>query len=194
MSAGPAFADPPHHRCRRFLKISVALDLILPSAGHPTAATLRQQSAKNSDNSVLRREVLPSRRTSPNGSFKFELRLYRRVVMQDGRPPSPLIPHPVPEAPLPRAGPFICSENRPKMTSMSKSPEKPFFHITLSDRDEWAVEAEWSDSTLERVSTFGDFSAADWIASQSEAWLTVRRIQNIAMELIRNSGRDAEIA
>jgi hypothetical protein len=49
---------------------------------------------------------------------------------------------------------------------MAKSPEKPFFHVILSDRDEWVVEAEWSDSTLERVSTFGDYSAAaDWIAN-----------------------------
>ena len=48
----------------------------------------------------------------------------------------------------------------------------------------WVVEAEWSDSTLERVGTFGDYSAAaDWIANQSEAWLASRRIQNIAMEL-----------
>ena len=55
---------------------------------------------------------------------------------------------------------------------MAKSSEKPFFHVILSDRDEWVVEAEWSDSTLERVSTFGDYSAAaDWIANQSEAWL-----------------------
>jgi hypothetical protein len=67
---------------------------------------------------------------------------------------------------------------------MSKSPEKPLFHVTLSDRDEWVVEAEWSDSTLERVSTFRDYWAAtDWIANQSEVWLAARRIQNIAMEL-----------
>jgi hypothetical protein len=67
---------------------------------------------------------------------------------------------------------------------MAQSPEKPFFHIILSDRDEWVVEAEWSDSTLERVSTFRDHAAAaDWIANQSEAWLAARRIQNIAMEL-----------
>ena len=73
---------------------------------------------------------------------------------------------------------------------MSKSPEKPFFHIILSDRDEWAIEVEWSDSTLERVSTFRDYSAAaDWIANQSEAWLTVRRIQNIAVDL--RQGADA---
>jgi hypothetical protein len=67
---------------------------------------------------------------------------------------------------------------------MSKSLEKPLFHVTLSDRDEWVIEAEWPDSTLERVSTFRDHSAAaDWIASQSEAWLAARRIQNIATEL-----------
>jgi hypothetical protein len=67
---------------------------------------------------------------------------------------------------------------------MSKSPDKPLFHVTLSDRDEWVIEAEWPDSTLERVSKFRDHSAAaDWIANQSEAWLASRRIQNIAMEL-----------
>ena len=71
---------------------------------------------------------------------------------------------------------------------MAKNPEKPFFHVILSDRDEWVVEAEWSDNTLERVSTFRDYSAAaDWIANQSEAWLAVRRIQNIAMELRRGA-------
>ncbi len=76
------------------------------------------------------------------------------------------------------------------MSNMSKRPEKPLFHVTLSDRDEWVVEAEWSDSTLERVSTFRDHSAAaDWIANQSEAWLAARRIQNIAMEL--RQGADA---
>ncbi len=67
---------------------------------------------------------------------------------------------------------------------MAKSPEKPFFHVILSDRDEWVVEAEWSDRTLERASTFRDYSAAaNWIAHQSAAWLAARRIQNIAMEL-----------
>ena len=71
---------------------------------------------------------------------------------------------------------------------MSKSLEKPFFHVTLSDRDEWAVEAEWSDSALERVNTFRDHSAAtDWIANQSEAWLAVRRVQDIAKELRRGA-------
>ncbi len=70
------------------------------------------------------------------------------------------------------------------MTIMSNSPEKPLFHVTLSDRDQWVVEAEWPNSTLERVSTFRDYSAAaDWIANQSEACLAARRVQNIAREL-----------
>ena len=70
------------------------------------------------------------------------------------------------------------------MTCMANSPEKPFFHIILGDRDQWVIEAEWSDSTLERVSTFRDYSAAtDWIANQSEPWLAARRIQDVAMDL-----------
>ena len=72
---------------------------------------------------------------------------------------------------------------------MSKSLEKPLFHVTLSDRDEWVIEAEWPDSTLERVSKFRDYSAAaDWIANQSEAWLAARRIQNIVRELRQGAG------
>ena len=70
------------------------------------------------------------------------------------------------------------------MNQQSIRPQKALFHIVLSDRDEWAVEAEWSDSTLERVNTFRDYSAAtDWIANQSEAWLALRWIEDIAMEL-----------
>ena len=70
--------------------------------------------------------------------------------------------------------------------AQSGHPENPFFHIILSDRDECVVEAEWSDSTLERASTFRDYpAAASWMANQSEAWLAVRRRQDIAVELSR---------
>ena len=55
---------------------------------------------------------------------------------------------------------------------MTKPAEKPLFHVSLSDRDEWVVEAEWPDGTLERVNTFKNHSAAaHWIATESEAWL-----------------------
>jgi hypothetical protein len=55
---------------------------------------------------------------------------------------------------------------------MTKLAENPLFHVSLGDRDEWVVEAEWPDGTLERVSTFKNHSAAaHWIATASESWL-----------------------
>jgi hypothetical protein len=64
------------------------------------------------------------------------------------------------------------------------SAEKPVFFVILSDRDEWAVEAEWPNGTLERVDTFKDYSAAtDWVSTQSETWLHAIQIQRISTEL-----------
>jgi hypothetical protein len=58
---------------------------------------------------------------------------------------------------------------------MTKNTHKPILHVILIDRDQWAVEAEWLDGTLERINTFNDRSSAtDWISTQSEAWLEVR--------------------
>jgi hypothetical protein len=55
---------------------------------------------------------------------------------------------------------------------MTKPAEKPLFHVSLSDRDDWVVEAEWPDGTLEQVSAFKNhWAAAHWIATASEAWL-----------------------
>jgi hypothetical protein len=52
----------------------------------------------------------------------------------------------------------------------------PVFHVILTDRDEWAVEVEWADGTLERIITFkAHFLAADWVSNRSEAWLQERR-------------------
>lgn len=46
------------------------------------------------------------------------------------------------------------------------------FYVLLSDRDEWVVEVEWPDGTLDRVRSFKHHaSAADWVATQSTAWL-----------------------
>ena len=92
-----------------------------------------------------------------------------------------------------RAGPVQTSSEsllrhpRPAhyvLRASSLSAERPIFYVILSDRDEWAVEAEWPDRTLERVNTFKDYLAAtDWVATQSEAWLHARQIQRISMEL-----------
>ena len=59
---------------------------------------------------------------------------------------------------------------------MDATREKPIFHVMLRDRDEWAVEVEWPDGTLERINTHKDYSsAANWVATQSEAWLHFNR-------------------
>jgi hypothetical protein len=53
---------------------------------------------------------------------------------------------------------------------MDATREKPIFQVILSGRDEWAVEVEWPDGILARISTYKDHSsAANWVASQSEA-------------------------
>ena len=55
---------------------------------------------------------------------------------------------------------------------MTKATANPLFHVSLGERDEWVVEVEWPDGTLERVSTFKKHSAAShWIATTSGSWL-----------------------
>lgn len=60
---------------------------------------------------------------------------------------------------------------------MAMIAEKPVFHVILTDRDEWAVEVEWPDGTLERINTFkAHILATTWVATQSDVWLKVRNI------------------
>lgn len=55
----------------------------------------------------------------------------------------------------------------------------PLFHVLLSDQDQWVVEVEWPDGTLERIRTFKHHAtAADWVATQSQAWLRVQDVFN----------------
>jgi hypothetical protein len=50
--------------------------------------------------------------------------------------------------------------------------EKPFFCIVLGDSDQWAIEAEWPDGSIERVLAFKARSdAVKWVITRSEAWL-----------------------
>jgi hypothetical protein len=52
---------------------------------------------------------------------------------------------------------------------------KPIFCIVLSDGENWLVEAEWPDGTIEPVDTFEGHSAAvDWLSTRSESWLQER--------------------
>jgi hypothetical protein len=61
---------------------------------------------------------------------------------------------------------------------MNKCPtRKPILHVVVTDGDQWEVEAERPDGTLERINTFNDpSSATDWINTRSEAWMGVRNV------------------
>jgi hypothetical protein len=43
---------------------------------------------------------------------------------------------------------------------MTNAAANPLFHVSLGDRDEWVIEAEWPDGTLEQVTSFKTHSAA----------------------------------
>ncbi len=60
---------------------------------------------------------------------------------------------------------------------MALISEKPIFYVILTDRDGWAVEVEWGDGTLERVSALkAHILATTWVSTRSDAWLKVRGI------------------
>jgi len=51
---------------------------------------------------------------------------------------------------------------------------KPLFFVTKC-ADDWTVEAEWPDGTIETVKTFGaELAALDWLSWQANAWLESR--------------------
>jgi hypothetical protein len=52
---------------------------------------------------------------------------------------------------------------------------RPIFSVVLSDGDNWSVEAEWPDGTIEPVDTFeGRSDAVDWLSVRSGSWLEER--------------------
>ena len=51
---------------------------------------------------------------------------------------------------------------------------KPVFFVTKT-ADDWSVEAEWPDGTIETVKTFeAELAALDWLSWQSQTWLEWR--------------------
>jgi hypothetical protein len=51
--------------------------------------------------------------------------------------------------------------------------QKPLFHVVLNDGDQWSVEAEWPDGTIEQINTFKHhYEAVDWLNAQSERRLS----------------------
>jgi hypothetical protein len=52
---------------------------------------------------------------------------------------------------------------------------RPLFSVVLRDGDEWLIEAEWPDGSIEHVCTFKAHSdAAKWLKTQSQTWLQER--------------------
>lgn len=57
---------------------------------------------------------------------------------------------------------------------MIQPMRKPLFFVIKSAND-WTVEAEWPDGTIERVKTFAaELEALDWLSWQANAWLENR--------------------
>jgi hypothetical protein len=74
-------------------------------------------------------------------------------------------------------GTVLLAANDPVIITKLKMAAKTTFYVVLSGHDQWAVEVEWPDGTLERVLTFEDHvSASNWVSTQSELWLKVRKI------------------
>jgi len=60
---------------------------------------------------------------------------------------------------------------------MAMIRHRPIFCVVLGDGDEWLVEAEWQDGSIERVARFkGHFDAVNWIGMHSEMWLRERTL------------------
>jgi hypothetical protein len=64
------------------------------------------------------------------------------------------------------------------------SATEPFFCVVLRGAGEWAIEAEWPDSSIELIDTFSDyFEALNWVSNQAAAWIeqrlpSMRRVVN----------------
>lgn len=53
--------------------------------------------------------------------------------------------------------------------------QRPLFHVVLGDGDQWLIEAEWPDGSIEPVQAFKAHSeAANWVKTHSETWLQER--------------------
>jgi hypothetical protein len=54
--------------------------------------------------------------------------------------------------------------------------QKPIFCVVHSNGQQWAVEAEWPDGTIEQIDIFKThLEAVNWVGNRSEAWLRERR-------------------
>ena len=55
------------------------------------------------------------------------------------------------------------------MIAMAYINPVPNYSVMLKDGEQWTVEAEWPDGTIEEVATFRSFfDARDWLNDQSK--------------------------
>lgn len=62
-----------------------------------------------------------------------------------------------------------------RMPQTAVNALRPIFCVVFGDGDEWLIEAEWPDGSLEHICAFkAHFEAVNWITTHSEAWLQKR--------------------
>ena len=58
---------------------------------------------------------------------------------------------------------------------MVQIERKPIFFVVKKDSDDWRVEAEWPDGTIETIKAFkAELKAINWLSWQSHTWLEWR--------------------
>jgi hypothetical protein len=50
--------------------------------------------------------------------------------------------------------------------------QRPFVYVVLGDGDQWVIEAEWPDGSIEPIRTFrAHAEAVDWVKTHSATWM-----------------------
>ncbi len=58
---------------------------------------------------------------------------------------------------------------------MIQNERKPIFFVVKKSSDNWCVEAEWPDGTIEKVKAFkAELEAINWLSWESHTWLEWR--------------------
>jgi hypothetical protein len=50
--------------------------------------------------------------------------------------------------------------------------QRPFVYVVLGDGDQWVIEAEWPDGSVESIRTFRAYAeAVSWVKTHSATWM-----------------------
>ena len=50
--------------------------------------------------------------------------------------------------------------------------QRPFVYVVLGDGDQWVIEAEWPDGSIEPIRTFrAHAEAVNWVKTHSATWM-----------------------